>query len=196
MGYTTKDFLKLAEKMGRRFYYVYQQDFVGMAMDDNDVIQEAKMVVLLLEKNKKLTGVTFPLIKQAIQWKLTQMLDNYRRVMKNKELIPISQVTIDNNGEDGAKIEEESLKKSPIKASPFDSSTEMFKHVFQFKQLKYNLPKIGYQVVERHLLKEETYAKIGKDLGVTRQRIEQIYKKTMKRIKLLLLERSKIKIRA
>jgi hypothetical protein len=196
MGYTTKDFLKLAEKVGRRFYSVYQNEFIGMAMDSDDVVQESKMVVLLLEKNKKLTGITFPLVKQAVTWKLTQMRDNYRRIMKDKELLPISQVTRDKNGEEEANFEEESLKIDPIKPSPFDSPTEMFKHVFQFKQLKYNLPKIGYQVVEKRLLKEETYAKIGEDLGYTRQRIEQIYKKTMKRIKLLLLERSKIKIRA
>ena len=178
--YTEKDFYKLGEYLSKTFYSQNHKDFKEMAMDIEDVIQETNYTIYKLYCNKRLSGITFPLVKQAVKWRLLQLIANYRSSKGEANITYIDDIYLTNDGESNPL---DSLLTTDIEIPVFNSPWRLFCNLFDFNQLKQILEPNDYYIIYCICVDNNTYKEVGEKIGVSKQAIEQKYKTILAYIK-------------
>jgi hypothetical protein len=189
---TDGDFQKLGDFIANKWYAQHHSDFLDMSMDLNDVKQEAQLCILMLKKNPKISGLSLPLVKKAVTWKMQEMIRNKRRNMNGIEVIPLH-IIVGEGEEEGLDIEIPNLVngKTEKYKNIFDDPLALFKSCFSVKKLQRVVPDKEYRVLEKRIIEEKTFEEIAKEIKVSKKRAHQLYSKAMERIKKRLLTQTK-----
>lgn len=153
----------------------------------------------VLKKYKRLfssASLEYEDIKQEVLlmlWKKCNQLEKNPDILKDKQILEhyinrciklhLFNLLVDSDLFLEQKIEQEQPSDENLYMIP--NSENLHSNVF-FDLLKDVLTDQEYQVICNKFLKNETYLEIGKKINVTKQRAEQIYKKTLQKLKKLL----------
>ena len=179
--YTEKDFLRLAEAVATRFYKTYTNIFKDMSMEIEDAKQESALCVVELMQNKKFSGITLPLVKQAVIWHFQHMLQNQSTAMTGIKLLSIEDFT--NNEQEGS-TPDELTTDVPEKNSYLTDARLFFSKSFPEEQIKKLITQRQYEVLKYKIQDNLTFKEIGDKLGKTRQNAEWLYRNALKRLRL------------
>ena len=190
--YGEQDFYRLAELLAIKFFTHNKEKFLEIGQDVDDLKQEARIVVYNLLKNTNFSGVSLPLVKKGVMWKLKHIRNNYNRDMKGISFVPLDEV-LNEDTDNPRQIMFEFYENLPTatKKPLFSSPLELFKTTFSFDQIKSMLKPKEYQIIEERLRGKNTFALIGEKRGISKQMVDKIYRKSLLKLRKRLLERTK-----
>jgi DNA-directed RNA polymerase specialized sigma24 family protein len=184
MNYSEKDFYHLAECLASKYYHYHEQEYKDMAMDLDDILQECRIVVFTLLTNppKHITGISLPLVKKAVLWKLSQLIGNFNLVYKQRQglrgFIPLQKLE-----QDRAENLDDILVDGKYEQVSGSQVERLLKKSIKLEHLKKILPKNEYKILERRFKYGETFEKIGDEMKCSRQHIQQTYKRTIQKLR-------------
>lgn len=163
-----KDLFHLAECLAKRSWNnpdnrnMYQK----LAMEVEDVMQEALIVVWKLIKEKGIDNVTLPLVKKAVNWKFKNLLTDNKLITRSAEFVPI-----DENNEE--------LSFTP----------EHFDTFLKDAELQDALTENQYNILCLRFRDGLEYHEIGDQLGQSRQAVKDAVNNAIRNIRKMLHKR-------
>jgi hypothetical protein len=203
-----KNVYPMLQSISRKIYNNFRDEFVDLAMDYEDVVQESYLYYLDFEKRFKQKfpeKIIWSAIKQYVIWKIMEKVYNFRD--KGVELISIeNELGICNDSQIDIErfLHEKLLSAKEInsnRASPLKND-EVLKKIllktnpkFNFKKIKEILGEKKYNIFLSVLLKDDddTFKSIGEKYEVSKQYVDKVYRKSLKKIRLAYKHKNTIK---
>lgn len=184
------DIFKLTQSIGRVMHSKFRNEFLNLAMDSEDVVQEGYLFYLDFKKRyekKFREEIYWSAVKQYITWKILQLIYNQRK--KNVSFISLDiKLNEENINDYDNEIFKALLKNSNKKLLPFKNDKDLIEIILKnnnslFINLKEILGDRDYKIFMQILNKEDTLEKIGEGINMTKQGVSRIYKRSLKKIK-------------
>ena len=173
--------MKLAECIAVKFYNTYPNLFQDMSMDIADAKQEGYLCVVELMKNKKFSGITLPLVKQAVSWKFKQMLGNQKENMHGIKVSSLEELITSESDDCSA---EELTTDDTHPKSYLTNARIFFSKSFPEAEIKKLITERQYEVLVYKIQNNLTFKEIGEKIGKTRQNAEWLYRNALNRLRL------------
>lgn len=174
----------MLQAIGRKLHSNFKNEFIHLAMDVNDVVQENYLYYYDFKErfqNKFKPEIVWSAVKQYVIWKQLEKIYNHRR----KKVIMCS---FDQNSSIQNEINDLTIKEGGKKPLPFKNDRDLIGILLNhddnlFIFLEDLLGHEKYEIFMDVLKKEDTKINIAKKRNVSGQYVGQVYKDSLIKIK-------------
>ena len=180
----------MLQAIGRTLHSNFKREFLALAMDPEDVIQDSFLYYLDFKKRfekKFRKEILWSAIKQYVTWKILEKVYHFKK--KNVSLVSLDDKINDSEfTEYDNDINKALLKITPKKLFPFKNDKDLIKIILKndtllFNTLKEMLGERKYEIFMDVLINNETKVSIGRRRNLSGEYVGQVYKEGLSRLK-------------